>query len=163
MSSWIGIEVSRTELVLVHLEFDAKIQMATVKDDKTLKLQDGPRGQAYRKAQEWLSTYLREHRPSGVVVKGSALPPNKGRGGASLGLLEGAEFRGAVMACVAEAERNLQISKKASLSRTFGERNVDDYVKDDAFWEAQFRGKLRKGSREAALIAFASARDNDAV
>ena len=160
MTTWVGIIVSRSDLVLVRLRIDTETGVAEVIDDKTLKLQPGARGQAYRKAQEWLVTYFRENRPSHVVVKGSALP---GRGGAKLGLLEAAEFRGAVMACVIEASCALEVSKKASLSRTFGERKVDGYVADDSFWEGKFDGSLRKGSRETALIAYASARDHDAV
>ena len=45
---------------------------------------------------------------------------------------------------------------KATISRTFGTRNVDEYVKDDEFWNENVQGvKLRGGSREAALILIA--------
>lgn len=110
MSCWIGIIVSRNDLRLVKISLDLEGgSVASITDDKTLKLQSGPRPQAYRKAEEWLSTYLSESRPAGVAVKGSALP---GRGGASLGLLEGAEFRGAVMGCVVEAGCSISVCKE---------------------------------------------------
>jgi hypothetical protein len=45
---------------------------------------------------------------------------------------------------------------KAAISRTFGDRNVDEYVKDDEFWDNNVEGvNLRNGSREAALILIA--------
>jgi hypothetical protein len=50
---------------------------------------------------------------------------------------------------------------KAQVSRNFGERKADEYLKDDGFWKkAVIGGKLRSGSREAALVILA-ARDAD--
>lgn len=159
MTKWVGIIVSRKDLRLVELLLSSG-SLAEVVEDKMLKLQSGARASAYRKAQEWLVTYLSESQPLGVVIKGSALP---GRGGGSIALLEGAEFRGVVMAAAIEAGCEVAVVKKAALSKTFGDRKVDAYVADDDFWSTTFTGPLRKGSREAALIAFSAARDTGAV
>ncbi len=153
MESWIGIVIAKNELTLVRLAVSEKLGRVEVVDDRTLKLQAGSRGVAYRKAQEWVVTYLRELGPQRVTIKGSALPR---QGSPKLGLLEGAEFRGAIMAGIVESGCKLEVSKKASLSKSFGDRKVDAYVKDDTFWGQNFTGKLRKGSREAALMAYAT-------
>jgi hypothetical protein len=46
---------------------------------------------------------------------------------------------------------------KARISRTFGSRKVDDYLKDETFWTDGVAGAaLRTGSREAAMLLLAS-------
>lgn len=152
----IGITVQRDRLTLVEMEIaprDADRNAAAITYDASVRLQDGERGSAYLTAKEWLATFLRERSPSLVVVKGSAV---SGRGSATLGLLEGAEFRGVVMLAAKEAGCALSVVKKAAASRTFGSRKVDDYVGDDVFWESTFAGELRKGSRETALLAYSA-------
>jgi hypothetical protein len=43
------------------------------------------------------------------------------------------------------------------ISRTYGERKVDEYIRDAAFWnEHTAGGKLRKTSREAAMLVIAA-------
>jgi len=51
----------------------------------------------------------------------------------------------------------VKILSKAVISRTYGERKVDEYLKDDAFWNEQIEGgPLRKTSREAAMLVVAA-------
>ncbi len=86
-------------------------------------------------------------------MKGSALPPR----GVKQSLLESAELRGVVLAAAASV-CDVRISKRSTVSRTFGERNADDYLQDDAFWGEEIDGLVNKASREAALIVLAEVR-----
>ncbi len=50
-----------------------------------------------------------------------------------------------------------QMDTKAHISKTFGDRKVDEYLKDDDFWSKQISsGQLRIGSREAAMVLLAA-------
>jgi hypothetical protein len=87
-----------------------------------------------------------------VVVKESAVSG----GAATMGLLQSAELRGAVMAALG-AIVPIETKSKAAISKTFGDRNVDDYVKDNEFWKKEVAGiDLRIGSREAVMILLAA-------
>jgi hypothetical protein len=88
-----------------------------------------------------------------VIVEGSAVT---GHGPARLGMLETAEVRGVVIAAAASICPVMQL-KKSVISRTYGDRNVDDYVADDSFWDARTTGgKLRKMSRQVAMLLVAA-------
>ena len=55
------------------------------------------------------------------------------------------------------AEAQVQSLAKGVVSRTYGDRKVDEYLKDDAFWRDKLTGNgLRKGSREAAMLIIVS-------
>jgi hypothetical protein len=124
----------------------------TILSDTTWNLQNGDRGAALAVFHQRCADYLRENGVDIVVVKASALPT----GAAKLGLLTSAEVRGVVIAAAASVAK-VQILSKAVISRTFGERKVDEYVKDDDFWNANtVGGKLRKTSREAAMLVIAT-------
>ena len=58
--------------------------------------------------------------------------------------------------CAAAAGSETQCLAKGHISRTFGERKVDQYVADKGFWEDNVLGQLRAGSREAAMILLAA-------
>ena len=74
--------------------------------------------------------------------------------------LESAELRGVVIAA-ARSICPVRSVTKATISRRFGERSVDEYVADDEFWSENVQGvHLRAGSREAALLLIA---DRDAA
>jgi hypothetical protein len=46
---------------------------------------------------------------------------------------------------------------KGLISRTYGDRKVDEYLEDDAFWAKMTTGgSLRKNSREAAMVVIAA-------
>lgn len=131
---------------------DEADQPVTILADDTWRLQEGPRPSAYAVLHQRCGDYLRENRIGSVVVKASALPT----GAAKLGLLTSAEVRGVVVAA-ASSVSDVKVISKALISRTYGERKVDEYVKDDAFWaENTAGGKLRKTSREAAMLVIAA-------
>ncbi len=123
----------------------------TILSDATWSLQNGDRGSALAVLHQRCADYLRENGADIVVVKASALPT----GSAKLALLASAEVRGVVIAAAASASV-VQIVSKAVISRTYGERKVDEYLKDDDFWNVNTEGgKLRKTSREAAMLIIA--------
>ena len=124
----------------------------TVLSDSTWALQKGNRGSSLAVLHQRCADYLRENHIDFVVVKASALPT----GAAKLALLASAEVRGVVIAAAASVSR-VEILSKAVVSRTYGDRKVDEYLKDDDFWDEHAVGhRLRKTSREAAMIVIAS-------
>jgi hypothetical protein len=50
--------------------------------------------------------------------------------------LEAAELRGVVLAALATATKTVTI-QKAKISKTFGKRKADEYLKDDSFWSGE--------------------------
>ncbi|MFC7552320.1 hypothetical protein ACFQU7_08775 [Pseudoroseomonas wenyumeiae] len=99
-----------------------------------------------------LRRLLRENKIASAIIKASALPT----GAAKLGLLTSAEVRGVIISA-AGSVCDVKVISKAVISRTYGERKVDEYLQDDAFWDEQTEGgKLRKTSREAAMLVIAS-------
>lgn len=72
--------------------------------------------------------------------------------GAGLAHLRSAELRGVVAAALDASGANVIMVNKGVVSKTFGERKVDEYVADNAFWRGRITGSLRKGSREAAFL-----------
>jgi hypothetical protein len=71
-----------------------------------------------------------------------------------MGHLDAAELRGVVM-CAATVS-TVQCLAKNLVSRKFGERKVDEYIKDGGFWDTNMTGDLRAGSREAAMMLLAA-------
>ncbi|WP_080701101.1 hypothetical protein [Bordetella bronchiseptica] len=123
----------------------------TVLSDTTWTLQQGERGPALNVLHQRCAGYLKENNVSAVVIKASAVP----QGAARLALLESAEVRGVVIAAAASICEVKTVSK-AVISRTFGDRKVDDYLTDDDFWTKETVGLKRKTSREAALLLIAN-------
>lgn len=121
--------------------------------DDTWKVQKGDRTAAYAVLHQQCADYIRENHIEIAIVKASAVT---GKGMAKLGMLEAAEVRGVVIAAAACACAVKQL-KKGSVSKTYGDRNVDEYVADDTFWaENTTGGKLRKMSRETAMLLIAA-------
>lgn len=151
MERQVGFTVSGEKVVAVDAEVgdDGPI---IVQADHTWSLQRGKREDAYHVLYQQIANYLREHGVQRVVLKGSA---TTGRGGMKLAHLESAEVRGVVIAA-ARSVCPVRAMTKAQVSKSFGERKVDEYVKDDAFWEEHVDGvDLRAGSREAAIMLIA--------
>ncbi|WP_206513428.1 hypothetical protein [Rhizobium phaseoli] len=87
-----------------------------------------------------------------VVLKASV----GGQYAAKTAILHSAELRGVFLSAVPKGVLVKQLQKN-TISRTFGSRKVDDYLKDDAFFDENFGGKeFRKGSREAAFLLLAA-------
>jgi hypothetical protein len=125
----------------------------TIVADDTWKLQKGERAFAYAVLHQRCADYIRENNVGSAIVKASALPM---AGGARLGLLSSAEVRGVIIAAAASV-CEVKIRSKSVISRTYGDRKVDEYLQDDAFWDERTEGgKLRKTSREAAMLVISA-------
>lgn len=149
---YVGFVVVGEAITVVDAQVaDKKDTPITILSDATWSLQNGGRGSALAVLHQRCADYLRENQVHHVVVKASALPT----GSAKLALLASAEVRGVVIAAAASV-CDVQILSKAVISKTYGERKVDEYLKDDEFWNANtLGGKLRKTSREAAMLIIA--------
>jgi hypothetical protein len=73
-------------------------------------------------------------------------------GGTKMVHLEAAELRGVALAAAA-AVCDVRLVSKAATSRTFGNRGVDDYLRDNKFWTGHGLDAIKKGAREAAFTA----------
>lgn len=148
-----GIIASGNSITVVDVKIpdDPDDPIELVSDD-TWRLQSGDKAKAYAVLHQRCADYLRENGVDKVVVKASALST----GGVKLSHLESAEVRGVVLAAAASV-CSVKVLAKAAISRNFGERKVDDYLKDEAFWANAVAGsKLRKTSREAAMLLVAA-------
>jgi hypothetical protein len=152
-SRCVGIVVVGEVATIVDAEVpDDPKKPIKIISDGTWKLQAGDKPPAYAVLHQRCANYLSENKINRVVVKASALPT----GAAKLGLLASAEARGVVVAAAASV-CEVKLLSKAVISRTFGERKVDEYLQDDGFWkENTTGGDLRKMSREAAMLVIAS-------
>lgn len=69
--------------------------------------------------------------------------------------LTGAEVRGVIVAASASV-CPVTVAQTAVISRTYGGRKFDEYLKDSGFWKAETTGgELRVGSRAGAMILLA--------
>ncbi|WP_217808640.1 hypothetical protein [Derxia lacustris] len=124
----------------------------SIEYDQTWNLQSGAREPALYVLHQRCADFLKEQQIKSVVLKASAVP----RSTATLALLQSAEVRGVLIAAAA-SEAQVRSLTKGVVSRTYGDRKVDEYLKDDAFWQDKVTGNgLRKGSREAAMLIIAS-------
>lgn len=124
----------------------------TILADDTWKLQKGGRAEAYDVMYRRCTNYLKENGVARVVVKASALT----MGSTKLSHMTSAELRGVVIAA-AGSVASVRTMAKALISRTYGNRKMDEYLQDDDFWDEQTTGgSLRKNSREAAMIVIAA-------
>jgi hypothetical protein len=122
-----------------------------LQDETTLKLQTGPRPQAYHVLQKQFLDYVRQYHAKCVCIKQSALS----RSPATMALLLAAELRGIVECGAAAANAEIRLFNKASVSRTSGKaggRKVDEYLKDQDYWDGIGLSNLQKGMREAAFV-----------
>ncbi|WP_278401326.1 hypothetical protein [Stutzerimonas kunmingensis] len=150
---YVGLVVVGDTVTVVDAQVpDNNDSPITILSDTTWTLQKGDRGPALSVIHQRCADYLRENEIGLVVVKASALPT----GAVRLAVLGSAEVRGVVISAAASVSE-VEILSKAVISRTYGERKVDEYLKDDGFWGEHIEGgKLRKTSREAAMLIIAA-------
>jgi len=150
----IGLSASTDNVIYVDVEVpDSDDEPLVILEDGNWKLQKGDRSNAYQVLHQQCVDYIREASIEEAVVKASAV---MGRMSLKLGMLQTAEVRGIVIAAAASECSVTQLTK-GLVSRTYGERNVDDYIEDDDFWAEHTTGKtLRKMSREVAMLLVAA-------
>jgi hypothetical protein len=148
---WIGIVTSSDDLTILDAEVDGNAPIV-IQADQTLRLHSGNRANAYRLIHQQIHDYVRDNRVDRAVVKGSAVSQG---GGTRLAHLHAAELRGVVLCALANATR-VETITKSRISKTFGKRKVDEYLKADDFWTENTAGEFRRGSREAAILIIAS-------
>jgi len=124
-------------------------------DSTSFDLQAGERAQAYQNLAQRFSDYVAGKKIDLICVKSSA---SSGKGGATDALLEGAEVRGVILAAAAATGASVLQAKKATISKSFGERKVEEYCGDSSFWSKLGLSSLKKGMRETALFAIAQAK-----
>jgi hypothetical protein len=143
--------VASDKLTIVDAEVPASGPLVR-QGDHSWSLQKGDRAAAYRVMHQQVADYVRENCICRAVVKASAVS----LGGTKKAHLEAAELRGVVIAAASISARTETIAKN-HISRTFGNRKMDEYVADDSFWSGQLVGeRLRVGSREAAMVLLAA-------
>ncbi|MGA3066900.1 MAG: hypothetical protein ABSF29_08650 [Tepidisphaeraceae bacterium] len=148
---WLGVVVQSESVVIADAEVPPSGPI-TIQADDTWKLQDGMRPDAYKVMYQHVVDYVQNNKIDRVVMKASAL----NMGGTKMAHLEAAELRG-VVATAAASVCATEFIAKALISRTFGGRKVDEYLKDDKFWATEIAGKrLRIGTREAAMVLLAA-------
>lgn len=146
MARWLGIVAASDKIILVDAVVPPEGPI-TVQMDHTWRLQEGDRPAAYAVIQQQLTDYIKEQGIEQVVVKESTVS----LGGTKKSHLQAAELRGVVLAA-ASTVPVIQLAK-GRISKNFGERKADEYLRDDAFWEENAGGgRLRTGSREAAIL-----------
>ena len=150
---YVGFVVVGDVVTVVDAEVPGGVDdPVTIIADDTWKLQKGDRTEAYHVMYRRCANYLRENGVTRVVVKASALT----MGSTKLGHMLSAELRGVIIAAAA-SESSVQTIAKALISRTYGDRKVDEYLQDDDFWDEKTTGgSLRKNSREAAMVVIAA-------
>jgi hypothetical protein len=148
---WLGIVVSSDRVTIVDAAVDGACPI-TVQMDGTWPLQAGDRALAYKVMHQRIADYARENGIAKAVIKASAVSLK----GTKKVHLEAAELRGVVL-CALAGMTTITSPTKAHISRNFGNRKVDAYLKDDAFWKKEIGGgQLRIGSREAAMVILAA-------
>ena len=143
---WIGVVTSGSQLNAVHLELND--DNAVLMNQFTWKTQSGDETLAYAAMYERVKEYIENNAIKYAVIKASAVGKNK----PTLAHLKAAEMRGIICVASVAGGATTKLVQKGAISRTFGERKVDDYVKDDSFWDDQILGELTKGRREAAIL-----------
>ena len=143
---WLGIVVTGGQLNVVHLSLNK--ENAVVTNQFTWKLQTGDVAEAYAAMFERVKDYVINNDILNVVLKASAVGQNR----PTLAHLKSAELRGVITVAAVAGGAKANLIQKGTISRTFGKRKVDEYVKDDSFWNKEALSDLAKGRREAALL-----------
>jgi hypothetical protein len=146
-----GVSVSGDKVVLVTATVDGDKPLVVISDE-TINLQTGDRAPAYKVMHDAISDRVAQNKVDEVIIKASAVPTM----GVKKAHLEAAELRGVVIAAAGTVSPVRSVAS-AQISRTFGKRKFDEYLKDNDFWSENVSGaKLRAGSRDAALLLVAA-------
>jgi hypothetical protein len=150
---WLGIVVSSEKVTLVDAEVDVDHDNTPIiiQADQSWDLQTGDRPDAYRVIHKRIADYAKENGIAKAIIKGSVVS----RRGTKQVHLAAAELRGVVAAALATVTK-VSFETKGNISRNFGNRKVDEYLKDNSFWAVNTTGDLRTGSREAAMVILAA-------
>ena len=143
---WLGIVVSGGQFNAVHLSINGT--EAVIKNQFTWKLQTGDEAEAYFAIYERVKDYVANNDIHNVVLKASAV----GKNTPTLAHLKSAELRGVITAASVAGGARTDLVQKGTISRTFGARKVDEYIKDDSFWKGEYLEDLTKSRREAAIL-----------
>jgi len=148
-----GVVVVGESVTVIHAEVPSDPNdPIVVISDNTIKLQTGERGEALAVMYARCIDLFTQTKTESAVIKASALSMS----GVKLAALASAEVRGVVIAAAA-SKTAVEMLSKAKISKTYGDRKVDEYLADDSFWAAKAAGiKLKKSSREAAMLIIAS-------
>lgn len=148
-----GVVVVGESVTVVHAEVptDPNDPIVVISEN-TIRLQTGERGDALAVMYARCVDLFTQTKTERATIKASALSMS----GVKLAALASAEVRGVVIAAAA-SKTAVALLAKAKISKTYGERKVDEYLADDAFWAAKAAGiKLKKSSREAAMLIIVS-------
>lgn len=150
----VGICASKDNVTYVDMEVpENDEEPVVIVEDGNWKIQKGDRSNAYQVLHQQCADFVRESGIDEVIIKASAV---MGRMSLKLGMLHAAEVRGVVISAAASVCTVNQMAK-GIVSRTYGDRRVDEYIEDDNFWREHTSGKeLRKLSREAAMLVIAA-------
>jgi len=148
---WLGVHVSGDGLVIVDAEVPEDGPIVIIADE-SWKLENGARPKAFQTIYKRLSDYVRDKGIAKAVIKESAANAR----GMGLAHLQAAELRGVAICALACGCPVEQVSK-SKISKGFGKRKADEYLKDNDFWKENLGGvAMRAGSREAALLILAT-------
>jgi hypothetical protein len=126
--------------------FDFENACFTLVANSKLDLQTGDRPEAYHVMFDQVAGIIAERKIDSAFIKGTAMS----LAGVRKAHLEAAELRGVVQAaCASRCE--VRVVQMANISRNFGNRKADAYLKDDSFWNGLQLSDLPKGKRGAAL------------
>lgn len=150
---WTGIVASGQSVILVGGEIPTDTNdPIVITYDQTWPVQQGNRPAAYAVLYQQLTNHLRGCKVDRVFIKASATS----RAGMSKAHLDGAEVRGVVAASAATV-CPVTFVPQAQISKNYGNRKVEDYVKDGKFWaDKTTGGNLRTGSRVGAMLLIAA-------
>lgn len=150
MARWLGLVVSGDKVTAVDADVPASGALV-IQGDHSWSLQQGARPKAYCVMHQRIANYVKEHKIDHVVIKESALT----MGSTKRAHLFSAELRGVVAASACSIAKTTFIAK-AKISKSFGNRKVDEYLKDNQFWADEISGDIRIGSRESAMVLLAA-------
>ena len=152
---WTGIVASGQSVIVVGAEVPANPDdPIIITYDQTWSVQKGNRPAAYAMLHQQCVNHLRGCKVDKVFIKASATS----RAGMGQPHLDGAEVRGVVAAAAAAVPSvtGVTMVAQAQISKHYGSRKVEEYVKDSGFWEEKTTGgKLRAGSRVGAMLLIA--------
>jgi hypothetical protein len=152
---WAAFVASGKNVIVVGAEIPANPDdPVVITYDQTWAVQKGNRPAAYAMLHQQCVNHLRGCKIDKVLVKASAASPS----GMGMAHLEGAEVRGVVASAAAAVSSVSVVSMipQAQISKHYGDRKVDEYVKDTKFWaEKTTGGNLRAGSRAGAMLIIA--------